>query len=430
MNFLICLIILFGAIFALGIYHQTATRDDLKAFADQNRSAIAAGDALALTSQLEALSLFHPRSCIVGLKRGTVFYTTQGDRCTTQDWYFLSADSAVNHPGSRVTVRIESPLDPVFFGLGMSLAAALCALVTIAMIAARRFERIHSDHKHAIAYQELQSQAYLARMVQIVAHDVRKPFSLIKVGLAQMLRLDANPQVLTAYAQRLQEHVGSALLQVEGMLQDILSSGVTTIVDPTPVDPVELVATALVDVFGSQHAASTQLIVNFSHTQALLVDEQRVRRVFVNIIDNARQAMKNKGKLTISTQDGHLSDGRPAVRVVFHNTDSFIPVIDRDKIFDPYFSRGKKDGTGLGLLVARRVVVAHGGSIDCDSCEINGTTFSLVLPASEALATQLRTDTKSSPGMWRDAQEVRRYFLAVLASSREDLLNRTDEPHS
>jgi signal transduction histidine kinase len=193
------------------------------------------------------------------------------------------------------------------------------------------------------------------------------------------------------------------------MLQDILSSGITTVTDPSPIDPIKLVADSLGDVFRAESAASTRFIYDFSHSRSLLVDELRVRRVFVNLIENARQAMKSAGTISISTRDGSLADGGPAVMVTIHNTGSFIPIEDRERIFEPYFSKGKKGGTGLGLVVARRVVAAHAGSIRCDSSEGGGTSFSILLPATEANVGPI-----GDCALWESAEDVRRFYLEKL----------------
>ncbi len=102
----------------------------------------------------------------------------------------------------------------------------------------------------------------------------------------------------------------------------------------------------------------------------------RVSQVFINIMNNAIQAMDGKGQLTIKTQseDDH-------VHVFFSDSGCGIASEDVPKIFDPFFTRkevGK--GTGLGLGISYTIIRQHGGVIKVQSEEGKGTVFEVILP--------------------------------------------------
>ena len=105
----------------------------------------------------------------------------------------------------------------------------------------------------------------------------------------------------------------------------------------------------------------------------MLIDSDKLKQVFINIINNAAEAMPNGGTLAVSMQ--HTS---AAVLLSFEDTGPGIPQDNKDKIFQPFFST-KSTGTGLGLTVAKNIVEAHGGAIWFEKQE-HGSTFFVELP--------------------------------------------------
>jgi len=105
----------------------------------------------------------------------------------------------------------------------------------------------------------------------------------------------------------------------------------------------------------------------------VLIDREKMKQVFLNIINNAVEAMPAGGILAVSMQ--HTA---AAVLLSFTDTGPGIPQENKDKIFQPFFST-KSTGTGLGLTVAKNIVEAHGGSIWFERQE-HGSTFFVQLP--------------------------------------------------
>ena len=85
--------------------------------------------------------------------------------------------------------------------------------------------------------------------------------------------------------------------------------------------------------------------------------------------------------MTISSSEEHAGSRR-WLRIRIHNTGSFIPPEKRQRIFEAFFTEGKRQGTGLGLAIAQKVIVSHGGQILCESHEAEGTSFIFTVPAS------------------------------------------------
>ena len=106
------------------------------------------------------------------------------------------------------------------------------------------------------------------------------------------------------------------------------------------------------------------------------VDPEQIRRVVINLVDNAIEAMERRGTIDVETQH----DAKNAlVRVVVADDGPGIPAEEREKLFLPYYST-KKRGSGLGLAIVRRIVAEHGGSIEVTDNTPRGTRFAVELP--------------------------------------------------
>jgi two-component system nitrogen regulation sensor histidine kinase NtrY len=107
------------------------------------------------------------------------------------------------------------------------------------------------------------------------------------------------------------------------------------------------------------------------------VDPEQVRRVVINLVDNAIEATDRRGTIDVETQHDPANS---LVRIVIADDGPGIPPAEREKLFLPYYST-KRRGSGLGLAIVRRIVAEHGGSIDVADNLPHGTRFTIELPA-------------------------------------------------
>jgi two-component system NtrC family sensor kinase len=106
----------------------------------------------------------------------------------------------------------------------------------------------------------------------------------------------------------------------------------------------------------------------------VVCNADQLRQVFLNLIINAGEAMPSGGTLTVRTSAG------PSVAVVeIQDTGLGIPPGIRERLFEPFFTN-KPNGTGLGLSISAHIVTQHGGQIEFESREGEGSTFRIVLP--------------------------------------------------
>jgi two-component system, NtrC family, nitrogen regulation sensor histidine kinase NtrY len=106
------------------------------------------------------------------------------------------------------------------------------------------------------------------------------------------------------------------------------------------------------------------------------VDPEQMRRVVLNLVDNAVEAMDRHGNIEVSTAH---DAAHSLVNVIVADDGPGIPPGERDKLFLPYYST-KKRGSGLGLAIVRRIVAEHGGSIEVAENLPHGTRFTIELP--------------------------------------------------
>ena len=120
------------------------------------------------------------------------------------------------------------------------------------------------------------------------------------------------------------------------------------------------------------------------------LDVEQIRRVVINLVDNAMEAMVNTAgvrssgdgpdgvapSITIETQH---DPGNAVARIVIADNGPGVPPGDREKLFMPYYST-KGRGSGLGLAIVRRIVAEHGGSIEVGDNTPRGSRFVIELP--------------------------------------------------
>ena len=231
----------------------------------------------------------------------------------------------------------------------------------------------------------------IADTTAMVAHDVRKPFSMLKTYLGMLARVN-DAASYKKIATKVVPEIDRSLEVVNGMLADLLevrSPSVNMLTQDA--SPAKLIEEAVIDAFRHFPNADVRLDFSFKHRYMVAVDIGRVGRVFSNIVGNALQAVSGGASLWLETID------KPEhIEFCIGNSGSLIQSEDLGRIFDAYFTSGKKGGTGLGLAIAKKVVLAHGGDIYCRSAQNlaypNGfVEFHVTLPKAQVLDTSPQT---------------------------------------
>jgi PAS domain S-box-containing protein len=117
-----------------------------------------------------------------------------------------------------------------------------------------------------------------------------------------------------------------------------------------------------------------ELITKLGHLPEIKADKNMIKRVFLNLAMNGIQAIKEGGRLKVSTKKT-----KESVEIAFEDTGIGISKENKEKIFTPFFTTRAK-GMGVGLAICKKFVESHGGSIEVESKEGKGSTFTVILP--------------------------------------------------
>ncbi len=233
--------------------------------------------------------------------------------------------------------------------------------------------------------------AALGTMAASLAHEIRNPLAALELSatlLARRLSAQGKEAELVA---TLQEQIRRLSRTVNASLEFVRPLAL----DRAPTDLVALLEEAMEAAAVPEGAARIEVVRRFpAHTLPVAVDGPRLREAFLNLIRNAIEAMADRGgvlRLAVELPaPGTEKLVGAAATVLVGDSGPGISEGVREKIFNPFFST-KSQGSGLGLAWTRKVVDAHGGTLDVDSQPGQGAQFSirLPLPADAAQASDL-----------------------------------------
>jgi two-component system sensor kinase FixL len=219
--------------------------------------------------------------------------------------------------------------------------------------------------------------AAIGQTAGMVGHDLRNPLQAV-IGELYLARNEVEPLPQSELKSNLQESI--QVIEEQAVYMDKIVSDLQAFVRPVKIDKqpislIELVTAVLASVAIPENITmNARMKRNFPQVKA---DPQLLKRVLINLVTNAVQAMPNGGKLTISAQVNSQSQ---AV-VTVEDTGVGIPEKIKTQIFTPLFTT-KPRGQGFGLAVCKRVIEAHGGTISFESEEGKGAKFTIQFPAS------------------------------------------------
>jgi PAS domain S-box-containing protein len=215
-----------------------------------------------------------------------------------------------------------------------------------------------------------------------IAHDFNNVLTTI-LGSITLARSDAS--LPPSVAPLLDDAVG-ACQRAEALTRQLLtlSRDASTLRRPIALGPL-LAEAADFALRGTATTVDLRLADDLAPVRA---DPEQLERVFENLVRNASQAMRGRGRVIVTARNVEpgptvRSDGTSAadqVEVLVEDRGRGIPRENLTKVFEPYFTT-RSTGTGLGLASANAIVTSHGGHIDVVSTVGEGTTFTVALPA-------------------------------------------------
>ncbi len=209
-----------------------------------------------------------------------------------------------------------------------------------------------------------------------MAHEIKNPLTPIKLS-AQRLKKKFSHRVYDKESfNRATDTIIRAVDEMKKMVDEFYRFAKLPETNPLPCDIRDIVK-EVVDLYRSSYKNVT-FEVEFSEDfpEKILVDSEQMKRVFINLIDNAIEAMNGNGKISIK---GYVSKSERKIVLEVADTGRGIPPEDKERLFMPYFSK-KEGGTGLGLAIVDRIIADHGGYVRVKDNEPKGAVFIIELP--------------------------------------------------
>lgn len=224
-------------------------------------------------------------------------------------------------------------------------------------------------------------EAAWKEMAQQVAHEIKNPLTPMKLNLQHLERqLKTSGKDLNELKPNIEKITANMIGQIESLNR--IASDFSKFAKPTEQDfsPVEIngLLTSIAELYSAEESLT---ITTRLSDEKLWVNgaEDELRRVFVNLVKNAREAITGRGQIILSSG---LNKDENSVFIHVADNGSGIPEESKDQIFVPNFST-KSSGTGLGLAITKKIIGEHDGSISFTSEIGEGTTFTVRLPYRE-----------------------------------------------
>jgi signal transduction histidine kinase len=212
----------------------------------------------------------------------------------------------------------------------------------------------------------------LGKLTLQIAHDLRNPLGTVS-GLAQILTMSSKNDKGKRYG----EEILKATKIINELIGDMLDFSKDQKLNTEVFNFIPLLQEIVNNFKTSKKTTDKKIKIGVKYNKGnyeIEADKEKLRRVFDNLINNACDALTEKGQIDIglNEKNGHII-------TKIKDNGIGIPESKKDEIFEPFVTN-KKNGTGLGLSIVQRIISSHRGKIFVDSNEGEGTEFTIVLP--------------------------------------------------
>ena len=288
---------------------------------------------------------------------------------------FISTLASASETGRQAEIELIDPEDNRSLPMEITAREVLDATgqVTAVVSILHDLTEIRELERRRVEQQLFESEklAAVGRLAASIAHEVNNPLEAIKNALYLMQGTgDEKNTRFLEIARKETERVSHIIRQMLGFARR-----------PGEVDWVDinqLLEETLVLMEKKMRQMKIRITRSFDEELPhIRARADQLRQVFLNLIINAQQAINGDGEIVISTSR-YEQALQPSILVQLSDSGVGIAEDDLVRIFDPFFSTGKK-GTGLGLWVTQDIVRQHGGRIEVSSEIGRGTVFNIVL---------------------------------------------------
>jgi signal transduction histidine kinase len=214
------------------------------------------------------------------------------------------------------------------------------------------------------------------------SHELRTPLTIMRGEIEVALR----NQKMSKQSRELLSSIYDELLRLSSIVESLMllikSDTGSLVFSMKTIHLDEVLRELYEDTRTLAKSKKIEVTLEYSETAVINGDLTRLKQVFINLVDNAIKYIPTHGSVTLSL----INDGGNAC-ITIKDTGIGIPVHEREKIFDRFYrvqqshpSLEDAGGSGLGLSIAKWIIEAHHGSIDVQSREGQGSTFTVKLP--------------------------------------------------
>src|SRR5215467_3914829 len=250
--------------------------------------------------------------------------------------------------------------------------------VTVTRLMTGGFVLVIDDLTEVVRAQKASAWREVARRL---AHEIKNPLTPIQLSAERIARnMNRLPHTPPRVAAIIEECVGAIVAEVSSLkhlVDEFVRFARLPAVSRVPSSMKELVDRTMA--LYEDRLNGTKVMLNVpDDLPPILMDSIQMKRVLVNVIDNALEALSEEKtqELKINCE---LARDNTMARLTISDTGRGIAEEDRERLFMPYFST-RKDGTGLGLAISSRIVADHGGYIGVEPNSPKGTRFVIELP--------------------------------------------------
>jgi polar amino acid transport system substrate-binding protein len=209
-----------------------------------------------------------------------------------------------------------------------------------------------------------------------LVHDIRNPLVSVRTFIQLLPERLEDEEFRTKFREL-------ALAEIDricALINDLLSFSRPVAAEREPTDLAEA-AEQMVRLLEAEARKSEVELTSRTATESVrtVADAGQVRQVLMNVVLNALEACQPGGHVQVATRHERNGEGAWAVLEI-GDTGHGLGDIDRERMFDAFYTT-KSLGSGLGLFIARRIVVDHGGRIEAAPRDGGGTIFRIRLPA-------------------------------------------------
>jgi two-component system nitrogen regulation sensor histidine kinase NtrY len=215
-------------------------------------------------------------------------------------------------------------------------------------------------------------------IAQRVAHEIKNPLTPIQLSAERIMKnLRTNKKKSSEIIEEGANTIVQEARTIKSLVDEFSSFARMPSIRLQSADLHDIIKQTISLFTGIFSEIEFETIFSTEIPSPLLIDPDQMRRVFINLIDNAIDAMNKTGKIRIRTA---FDKTQQRVRIEIADFGPGILQGERDKLFHPHYST-KKRGTGLGLAIVNQVISEHNGSIEVEDNKPHGAMFIIQIPS-------------------------------------------------